>query len=426
MKIVRHPPLVAVFILVLLVMTGIVAYWLKGLAGFHREQMKSDISSATPPRVSPMENKNLEHAAIVEPDGLSKRARDLLVIGRRDLPEAIEFISHNYPEGGRETAYAFLMAELSKENLEATRLMLPLFRSSTERRLAIGMVADYWAGRDASALLDFADKSLDISTKNDVYEKVTQGLVRRKAYPEASKVIDRMPYSAARTSAIESMGHQFGMVDGFAAGKWALGMKLDEDLQSASKAILRGMASAKDLDAMQKFIEIAPPSMKRYAEHEIGQVAGAMGAEALLKLTDSAGSDVVIGGAINSLPLAQLPSMSERVLAIKDKAIRGQTVATYTARLFEMEPRSAIVWVNTTPSDDRPAALGGLVSRWYNTDSEGLSDWINTLQAGRDKDLALSVLVSQLKRTDRKAATEVASAIQDATMKHQAMQSLKH
>ena len=61
----------------------------------------------------------------------------------------------------------------------------------------------------------------------------------------------------------------------------------------------------------------------------------------------------------------------------------------------------------------REFAISHLVSKWYNTDSVALSDWVNTLSKGNDRDTALAALSRLLRTKDRMAAAEVAARISD-------------
>jgi hypothetical protein len=57
------------------------------------------------------------------------------------------------------------------------------------------------------------------------------------------------------------------------------------------------------------------------------------------------------------------------------------------------------------------------VNEWYDTDSLQLSDWINTLPRGPDKDIAIERLIVRVKTSDRATALELAGQIQDASLR---------
>jgi hypothetical protein len=151
---------------------------------------------------------------------------------------------------------------------------------------------------------------------------------------------------------------------------------------------------------------------------------GSEGTAALSGISDANERDRLLEGAIKTVPQVELAKISQDVLSIRDDYVRMRAISSYVSRLFERNPQDAIEWTMATEGGARDTAISGLVSTWYYTDSEGLSDWINTLPAGRDRDNALSVLVSKLKPNDRQIAIEVASKINDKRRRENLLKSL--
>jgi hypothetical protein len=350
----------------------------------------------------------------------------LLEAGKKSVREGIAFARKNYPPNIQPTALGILMAELAKDDFDSIKQVLSELHNDSERAAAVALVADYWVTQNYHELLKYADKSLDTAAKNIVYEYTVEALIKRKQFQDAAEVLKGIPFSASRASAINSLGYQYGVADGGYAIKWLLSLKLPEEVAAASAAVLRGMASSGNVSAMQQFLEQAPASQRPLIEFEIGRTAGIGGLKEIdNQIGDLSKADVVISGLIETLPSNELAAMSERVFAMKNSTAQMQSVATMAARLFESGVQNVITWINSCPGDLQAVAIQGLVSKWYNVDSEALSDWINSLPKGGAKDAALETLTWQLHVSDPKAAKDAASAIQDSGRRNRAFQMLK-
>ena len=124
-----------------------------------------------------------------------------------------------------------------------------------------------------------------------------------------------------------------------------------------------------------------------------------------------------VAAAVDAYKGRDMTNWVELINEIPDAQGRGTAVSSFTSSFAERDLLSAAQWVLTVPADIRRAAIGSLVFKWYTIDSEALSVWASGLPIGNDRDYALSVLAQRLVKVDKQAATEVAKAISDSTVR---------
>jgi hypothetical protein len=111
-----------------------------------------------------------------------------------------------------------------------------------------------------------------------------------------------------------------------------------------------------------------------------------------------------------------LTGWSDFVLRNTDRQMRSDGVQVLVGKYFINSPQDASKWVMTLPKAEKWTGISSLVSNWYGTDSEALSDWISQLPAGDDRDRALECLVYALRPSDAAAARDVVTRISDKTL----------
>jgi predicted phosphoadenosine phosphosulfate sulfurtransferase len=100
-------------------------------------------------------------------------------------------------------------------------------------------------------------------------------------------------------------------------------------------------------------------------------------------------------------------------------------VAAYVNRLFEEEPHRAFFWIQQCPPELQENATRNFVQRWYNTDSESLSTWVNSLPKGAQRDIALECITQRLRMSDQSKAKEVAAQIDDRAKRDRLLRGLR-
>jgi hypothetical protein len=349
---------------------------------------------------------------------------EVLALGKTDLAAAIAYINRSYDRKTRETVLRRLMVSLANEKLEVIPILDSEFTSQLERISAIAMIADYWAARDISKLLSYADIELNAPLRNTVYERAVDSLARRGEFDQAASTLQKMPFSDKRTNAISTLGQRLAAKNPDDALKWYTTFDEAQDAGTALRSLVDGFKGEGNTDGLSKLLELVPQASRGNIQREIGALMGSEGTATLSGINDANERDRLLEGAIKTVPQAELAKISQEVLSIRDEYVRMRAVSSYVGRLFEANPQDAIKWTMATPGGARDTAVSGLVSTWYYTDSEGLSDWINTLPAGRDRDTALSALASKLKPNDKQTAIEVASKINDKRRRENLLKSL--
>lgn len=357
---------------------------------------------------------------------LSQVDTDLIVAGRQSIKDGIAFLDSHYSGEARERALNFMVAELGKDRLSVITELAPLFRSRNEFQYAISGLTKYWAVKDMDTFVRFAD-SQSGEMRSQLLKYAVSALADRQSFEAAANIIERLPFSRERTSAIDSLASKFAQGSPEMAIAWAAKLPLQEDIDRAQRMIFAGLSSNGDAAGLWKLSEVAPKSLKPAILANIGTILGSQENGNPLQLNNFSPADreVVVSGMMRSATPSQMESLMSETRKFQSKYIRAQAVNTYVGRVFDLDQQKAIQWVTNAPPDIRADATAGLVNRWYHADSMAASDWINSLRGGADRDVALGTLAGLLQNSDRAAARDVASKISDSSSRNNLLQRLK-
>jgi len=130
-------------------------------------------------------------------------------------------------------------------------------------------------------------------------------------------------------------------------------------------------------------------------------------------------------GALRSAPAAQLQPILQAVLSTGDDATKIAAVRAYVNHVFTTDRRQAVGWVESASPEMRPTAIRSLVARWFPVDTKAAWLWIKAQPHGSDRDLAVSVYVEALWKTDPTLAEALASEIDDEGTRNQLLSSFR-
>ena len=211
---------------------------------------------------------------------------EVLALGKSDLAAALEYINRSYDHKTREVVLGRLMMSLAREKLEVIAILASEFTDSIERITAIAMIAEYWAARDISKLLDYADKELNISLRNEVYQRSVECLANRGDFDQAAGVLKKMPFSDKRTNAISALAQKMAIKNPDEALKWYKTFDEPQDAGTALSSLVRTFSGEGNRDSLTKLLELVPPASRGNIEREIGTLMGSEGIAALSGTSD--------------------------------------------------------------------------------------------------------------------------------------------
>ena len=416
---------------------SVFVYLHTGNTGVQTAQMNqptSHVINFTPPNIRSQEALMeltplpIENQASKTQEGgqMSQNDKDLIVAGRQSVKDGMAFLDSHYTGEARERALNFMVAELGRDRLSVIAELAPLFRSRNEFQFAISGLTKYWVAKDADTFVKFADKQPG-GLRSQLLQYAVSALADRQNLEEAAGIIERLPFSRERTSAIDSLASKFAQGSPEMAIAWAAKLPLQEDIDRTQRTIYAGLSSKGDVAGLWKLSEGAPKSLKPAILASIGTILGSQenSSPQLLNNVSAADREVVISGMMRSATPSQMDSLMGETRNFQSKYIRAQAVNTYVGRVFDLDQQKAIQWVTNAPPEIRADATAGLVNRWYHADSMAASDWINSLRGGSDRDVALGTLAGLLQNSDLAAARDVASKISDVSSRNNLLQRLK-
>lgn len=351
----------------------------------------------------------------------------LLALARKDLRSALAALNGKYTGLERDQQLGYLLGELGKERLEVISDLLPLFTARSERAFALFAIEKDWLVKDPSTLIKFMHSQKDGMLKNEFMETVAQSMAELGRNREAAQMITSMPYSRERVWGIGTVAGDYARADIEGAISWVSSLKLPEEISEAQGSMWSALTAKRDLNGLTRFSEIAAPTLRPAVFAEIGKIAGEQGITELQKVVPPQTSEYeqAVVGAMSSVPIGELTELANQAIAFQQPQLKAKAMAKYVERIFAQDQKQAVQWVNSCPPEIRPEAIKAVVNKWYNTDSMAASDWINSMPVGRDRDVALGTLASNLRGSDRAAARDVAAAITDKNTRESLLRSLR-
>ncbi len=339
---------------------------------------------------------------------------DLLAVGMRDIGTGLAFIEANYPPERRSLARVYLIEEICSGDLSKIPLLIPQLAENDGRSRALGIIASAWVRKDIQAFLSFAS-SLQGTLKNDLLGHAVSALVSENRTTEAVEVWDSMPFSRARSEALLNVVRGLATEDPIDAIDWSTTLNSPEETRNAQSSLGFLFTRTKNTEALERLTQTTShPDVKAQLERQRGRVLGSTDHEAGTNPFNQPTSEMVKASVISSVPAHLLKQAESVIVELRDPAARSVAVNNYVKRLAEDSPRAAANWALTAPNETRLSAVQTVTRQWYDVDSNQVSEWINGLPSGRERDAALEALVTRLVKDDPHSARDLASSISDA------------
>lgn len=349
---------------------------------------------------------------------LVDRANRVRELSESDPDAAFRYIESNYEAGPtRDQVQASLLVILGMRDLANIDRFLKLVTSG-ERFSALQTIGSAWAKRDASAFRVWATTHLDGMAKNYALAGAAIALVEKSDFHMAQETIDAIPFSNQRIEMIKLLAGKWGGLDADAALSWAKALPLPEERDNALFRLAYGVKDRYGADGLADLVNaIVDPSFRKNLTTQIidtfAETGQAADAKKWVESLPAEFNQTAFTKMIDKFASGDLNGWSEYVLKTTDKQNRSNGVQVMVGKYFVSSPQDASQWVLKLPQADKWTGISSLVSNWYGTDSLALSDWINQLPGGKDRDRALECLAYALKSSDATAAKDVAGKIGD-------------
>ena len=346
-----------------------------------------------------------------------------------DLSAAVDFFEHSIPRAQRRDAAERLAWLVCNRTLDEFPRLLAMVKGDDCRQYILSSVSHLWASKSAKTLFDFAARRLDGLNKSYVMGAAVNRLVLSKDYRQAGEMIDLMPFSASRSTVVRDLVTHWAADAPKEVYQWVRSLTLPEDRQIALERLIPKLGAVGDTENLVGIInDSQAPQVRKLALAEI--------VKSLIK----GGDDVFAGEWISRLPADMKDSAVTEIIklrggsdidkwgtiavAMTDQSARVSALSGLTVSAFKQGPTVATKWLNRLPPDARRPAIGTLVFEWYDTDSIALSEWVNSLPSGQDKDYALEKLATRVQGSDQQAAIQLASQIGDRDTRRRVESSL--
>ena len=346
-------------------------------------------------------------------------ARDTSMVeiaSREGWQSAVDFIKREYPQADVQRAFYKLVAHFG--DIDILKQALPHLTDSFYRTLAIDDVAKRIPHSGIMPAAKIAARELQGESLNRLMGGLTTRLQGAHEYELAFRLIELMPFSKGRTERVRDLARSLTRNDPVAAIRWASNITDEAESKSAESVVVAALSRNQDADSLRLLSESTKNNSIRVAATEMlgGIAAGKDVYEAIraaneLPLTERA---VYLAGVASTARLEDFKVVGN---ALKEACVTPSKTSsltnTYITRLFEYDQKQAVDWVTQVDPGIRIEAIRNLTRIWYRSDSEKVSEWVQQLPAGQERDAAAVVLSNSLRVDDKNAAKFIAGLISD-------------
>ena len=103
-------------------------------------------------------------------------------------------------------------------------------------------------------------------------------------------------------------------------------------------------------------------------------------------------------------------------------AAAGELWANALNEKARKNPQEALTYLPNVDEDRRPFSYSGIATEWTKKDPIAASEWIDGLEAGKEKDYAIQGMVQELHSKDPSSSTIWASSVEDESMRERLVQ----
>lgn len=359
---------------------------------------------------------------------------EMISLGRKNLKEGLAFIDSHNVEEDRLAARMRLLRALCQERLDLIPKipeLLPLQPTYLPNGFTVDAdsmmqsVSNFWVHKQPDAIIQYAGELPDDRPKRLLIPRLAESLTAADRFSDAARLLGKLSPAQPPTNVLFNIAAQFRGADKTELFAWVA--SLDGRAKSTLFLLLATRyGSLRDEDSLHKLIAFAPDMVRPGILEELGRTGSKMRGEKTITWIKSQtfAPDErahVFAGALTGVSNDQIDQVVEEVFTEGDTSAKRSAARTYIHRLFALDREKAIAWVKAVPADLHSDVIRFLVVDWSNVDAKGALAWAKALNRGPDRDLALSVYVDFLGKTDSTLARVLAEEIDDRAIKNEVL-----
>jgi len=297
--------------------------------------------------------------------------------------------------------------------------------SSSETEEAVQWMTDYYAEQDPPAALEWAKKWL-LGDAQDSAMATIAGQLAKTSLDQAVAIAKGLSSPQARTDAMSNIGAELAKKEPAKALAWAQSLTDPTEKSAAIEEVMWAMSDSDPATAAQQVRQINDPALLENIGSNIAESLAAKDPTAAMQWAEAipagAAQDEAVSGALTGWaktdPKAALAAFQAKFSKNADAA----------EGIFES-------WASNAPSEAvaqavqvsdpalRESAVTGAVNGWLDSgnDPQAVEHWVDQLPAGKDRDVASSVIVDSLSADEPQLAWDRALTIKDAQVRQEAV-----
>jgi hypothetical protein len=343
-------------------------------------------------------------------------------IAQDNLREALDLILREVPRHRQDEARGMLLALFGVRSLETIHFLASTIESEEVRINILREISTEWGTRDARKFFDFALQFLAGRERNICLSQVIQTVAQNNDFRSAEVMLNAMPVSTERASALEQLANTYGRADVDKALSWSATLPNSGE-RSRALRLLAPYIARKD-NGFDELARILPAISERSTRD-----AFVIEAARLLRIEDQSVAlrwlaqlpvkeqEIALITLVRELPIDKIDPIVERGFQMSDPTFRRQSVSAVTERIAKHDFDSASSWVLSVPEDVRQAGFVSLVRTYNEIDAHKLAAWVTSLPGGEDRDNLVRYMALEISQTDKKSALAWADAIEDEAIR---------
>jgi hypothetical protein len=299
--------------------------------------------------------------------------------------------------------------------------------SSSELEEAVQWMTDYYAEQDPPAALEWAKKWLLGDAQESAMATIA-GQLAKTSLDQAVTIANGLKSPESRTDAMSNIGAELAKKDPAKALAWAQALTDPAEKSAAIEEVMWAMTDADPAAAAAQVRQINDPALLENIASNIGESLAAKNPAQAMQWAEAipagAAQDEAVSGALTGW------AKVDPKAALAAFQASHSTNADAAEGIFESwasnSPNEAVAQaVQIADPTLRENAVTGAVNGWLDNgnDPQAVEQWVDHLPAGKDRDVASSVIVDSLSADEPQMAWDRALTIKDAQVRQEAVMS---
>ena len=357
----------------------------------------------------------------------------IMLIESRDFGSAIALINKQPSGPDRSKLLDIMAAKGLDSSLKTLEVIFSATKDSNERLRMASAIGAKYAQSNPGLLFDEAQRQTSGDARNRLQFIAVHGALLNGSKIELMSLFEKMPYSRERTELIGEIAVSNFRAEGASSLEWLAKMEIDEDCVAGARALMGEVSASGDIAAIDATIEMFQ-SRSANADWSLAVTTAAqmrlkaLGREKTLEWIHGLSGeqhDLSLDFYVRQSEGVSFQEALELAKGIGDNRIREGAYFGVSCQAASRNPEVFSKTVTAIEPEVRPIAIKGLVYKWFDIDSLALSDWINSLPIGNDRDTALATLSGSLSSSDKRLARQTAGMISEEKHRNRVLEGMR-